>query len=75
MFVFLQGHGQNVSLETFQSILSNNPFIREPMHGVTTDLKWASQVKDLMMEDTADKLAAQPDFHFYWYVKYTSVTR
>ena len=57
-----------MSLETFQSILSNNPFIKLPMQGVTTDLKWAAQVKDLLEEDVAAKLAAQPDFYFFWYV-------
>ena len=38
------------------------------MQGVTTDLEWAAQVKDLMEEDAAAKLTAQPDFYFFWYV-------
>ena len=67
-FAPVQGKRRNVSLETFQSILSNNPFIKLPMQGVTTDLKWAAQVKDLMEEDAAAKLTAQPDFYFFWYV-------
>ena len=67
-FAPVQGKRRNVSLETFQSILSSNPFIKLPMQGVTTDLKWAAQVKDLMEEDAAAKLTAQPDFYFFWYV-------
>ncbi|XP_076465883.1 bombesin receptor-activated protein C6orf89 homolog [Babylonia areolata] len=64
--VLFKGKGKNVSLETFQNILSNNPFSQLPMLGVKTNLEWASQVRDLLDSDVAKKLAAQPDFYFIW---------
>ncbi|KAL8570765.1 hypothetical protein ACOMHN_006915 [Nucella lapillus] len=64
--VLFKGRGNSVSLDVFRKVLSQNQFAQQPMMGVSTNLDWAPHVKDLLEEDVPQKLAAKPDFYFFW---------
>ncbi|KAK7116071.1 uncharacterized protein [Littorina saxatilis] len=73
--ILVKGKGPLVTFETFQSILSKNPFVKQHMLGISTNLKWAAQVTDLLEDGVKEKLVAQPDFHFFWLSKQASISQ